>query len=44
MIKALQILVGILQAVLSCYAIYNILDKWRSERLVKSRVSSSYKK
>lgn len=44
MIKKLQILVQILQAMLSCYAIYYILNKWRIERLVKCRVASSYKR
>lgn len=44
MIKALQTLVRVLQAVLSCYAFCCILNKWRIERVMKIRASSSYKK
>lgn len=44
MIKTLQTLVRVLQAVLSCYAIYYILNKWRIERIMKIRASSSYKR
>ncbi len=44
MIKTLQVFVRILQAVLSCYAIYYVLNEWRIQRLVERRVSPSYKR
>ena len=41
MIKALQVIIRVLQVGVTCCVVYKVLSEWRIQRVVKNRMSVS---